>query len=148
MSTSPVSPEDIRAAAETHQELGPEYSDAVVASFLEKVDREVAARVEARLSGMAAAEPAKRGKRGRALMKRRVVRDALAASAGALALAGAIGLHGAVGPHGGPPPAFPRPPQVTVVRPDGDALHFFRGDAGARGIRLLPHIVIPNPGRH
>jgi hypothetical protein len=51
MSTSPVSPEDIRAAAEVHQELGPEYSDAVVASFLNKVDREVAARVKARLAG-------------------------------------------------------------------------------------------------
>src|SRR5260221_12138851 len=51
MSTSPLSPEDIRAAAEVHRELGPEYSDAVVASFLEKVDREIAARVEARLAG-------------------------------------------------------------------------------------------------
>lgn len=30
----PVSPEDIRAAAEVHQELGPEYSDVVVAAFL------------------------------------------------------------------------------------------------------------------
>ena len=27
MSTSPLSPQEIRAAAETHQELGPEYSD-------------------------------------------------------------------------------------------------------------------------
>jgi hypothetical protein len=33
-----------------HRELGPEYSDAVVAAFLDKVDREVAARVEARLA--------------------------------------------------------------------------------------------------
>jgi hypothetical protein len=145
MSTSPVSPEDIRAAAETHQELGPEYSDAVVASFLEKVDREVAARVEARLSGMAPAKPAKRGKRGTALVKRRIVRDALAAGVGALALAGAIGLHGAVGPHG-PPPGFP-PPQITVNRPGGGAVRIFHGEA-ARGIRLLPHIVIPAPGRH
>jgi hypothetical protein len=50
MSTSPVSPEDVRAAAEVHQELGPEYSDAVVAAFLDKVDKEVAARVQARLA--------------------------------------------------------------------------------------------------
>jgi len=57
MSTSPLSPDDIRAAAEVHQELGPEYNDAVVASFLEKVDREIAARVEARLAGVARAEP-------------------------------------------------------------------------------------------
>lgn len=52
MNTSPVSPDDIRAAAAAHQELGPEYSDAVVAAFLERVDRAVAARVEARLAGM------------------------------------------------------------------------------------------------
>ena len=49
MSTSPLSPQEIRAAAETHKELGPEYSDAVVESFLERVDREIAARVDARL---------------------------------------------------------------------------------------------------
>src|SRR5450755_3771765 len=63
MSTSPISPDDIRAAAEVHQELGPEYNDAVVASFLEKVDREIAARVEARLAGVARAEPAKQTNR-------------------------------------------------------------------------------------
>src|ERR1035441_7092443 len=51
MSTSPLSPEEIRAAAEAHRELGPEYSDAVVASFIEKVDKEIAARVDARLAG-------------------------------------------------------------------------------------------------
>src|ERR1022692_4050724 len=51
MTTSPLSPEEIRAAAEAHRELGPEYSDAVVASFLEKVDQEIAARVDARLAG-------------------------------------------------------------------------------------------------
>jgi hypothetical protein len=59
MTDSPLSPQEIRAAAEVHQELGPEYSDAVVASFLEKVDREIAARVEARLAGMPRPEPAK-----------------------------------------------------------------------------------------
>jgi hypothetical protein len=67
MSTSPLSPEDIRAAAEVHRELGPEYSDAVVASFLEKVDREIAARVEARLAGRPQTPPAKPGSR-RALL--------------------------------------------------------------------------------
>lgn len=45
-----MSPEDIRAAAGAHHELGPEYSDAVVASFLEKVDQEIAARVDERLA--------------------------------------------------------------------------------------------------
>jgi hypothetical protein len=58
MSTSPLFPEDIRAAAEVHRELGPEYSDAVVASFLEKVDKEIAARVEARLASTRPAKPA------------------------------------------------------------------------------------------
>lgn len=52
MNTSPVSPDDIRAAAAAQHELGPEYSDAVVAAFLERVDRAVAARVEARLASM------------------------------------------------------------------------------------------------
>jgi hypothetical protein len=50
MGTSPLSPEDIRAAAGAHHELGPEYSDAVVASFLERVDQEIAARVAERLA--------------------------------------------------------------------------------------------------
>jgi hypothetical protein len=50
MGTSPLSPQDIRAAAGAHHELGPEYSDAVVASFIEKVDQEIAARVEERLA--------------------------------------------------------------------------------------------------
>jgi len=47
---------EIRAAAAAHEELGPEYSDAVVASFLERVEEEIAARVEARLA--AAPHPA------------------------------------------------------------------------------------------
>ena len=55
--SSELSPGEIRAAAEAHRELGPEYSDAVVESFLERVDkrvaervdREIAARVDARL---------------------------------------------------------------------------------------------------
>jgi hypothetical protein len=49
--------EDIRAAAEVHRELGPDYSDAVAASFLEKVDRAVAARVDARLAGAPPGRP-------------------------------------------------------------------------------------------
>ena len=49
MSTSPLSPQEIRAAAAAHKELGPEYSDAAIESFLERVDREITARVDARL---------------------------------------------------------------------------------------------------
>jgi hypothetical protein len=60
MSTSPLSPEDIRAAAEVHRELGPEYSDAVVASFLAKIDREIAARVDARIAATPHAPQAQR----------------------------------------------------------------------------------------
>jgi hypothetical protein len=50
MSTSPFSPEEIRAAAEAHRELGTEYHDAVVESFLAKIEREIDARVDARLA--------------------------------------------------------------------------------------------------
>ncbi len=85
MSTSPLSPEDIRAAAEAHQELGPEYQDAVVASFLEKVDKEVAARVEARLADLPRAEPAKQNNR-RTLVK------GMAIGAAAVALVVAVGF--------------------------------------------------------
>jgi hypothetical protein len=87
MSTSPLSPEDIRAAAEVHHELGPEYSDAVVASFLEKVDRELAARVEARLAEAARTAPRQQDSR-RAMLKGLVV----GACAGALAATVALGL--------------------------------------------------------
>lgn len=70
MGTSPLSPEDIRAAAGAHHELGPEYSDAVVASFLERVDQEIAARVDERLAaaGPPRARSVEPGNR-RAMMK-------------------------------------------------------------------------------
>ncbi|HXB49458.1 MAG TPA: hypothetical protein VNW50_16975 [Streptosporangiaceae bacterium] len=57
MDNSRLSPEEIRAAAEVHNELSPEYRDAVVASFLEKVDVEIAARIDARLAGVVVAGP-------------------------------------------------------------------------------------------
>lgn len=57
MSTSPLSPDDIRAAAEVHAELGPEYRDAVVESFLAKIDDEIAARIDARLAAAAPRAP-------------------------------------------------------------------------------------------
>jgi hypothetical protein len=46
MSTSPLDPQDVRAAAEVDRELGPEYSDEVVAAFIDRVDRAVAARAK------------------------------------------------------------------------------------------------------
>jgi hypothetical protein len=79
MSTSPVSPEDIRAAAEVHQELGPEYSDAVVAAFLDKIDKEVDARVEARLAEASRGKLSRRGRR-----RTLVAGVAMGACAGAL----------------------------------------------------------------
>jgi hypothetical protein len=57
--TSSLSPEELRAAAEVHTELGPGYSDAVVDSFLEKVGREIDARVDARLAGGYRGRPAR-----------------------------------------------------------------------------------------
>ena len=57
MSTSPLSPQEIRAAAEAHKELGPEYSDAVIESFLERVDREITARADARLGPVPREQP-------------------------------------------------------------------------------------------
>lgn len=76
MSTSPLSPQEIRAAAEAHHELGPEYSDAVIASFLEKVDRQVDARADARLAATSQAEPAKLDRR-RTLLKGIVIGTAV-----------------------------------------------------------------------
>jgi hypothetical protein len=57
MSTSPLSPQEIRAAAAAHKELGPEYSDAVIESFLERVDREITARADARLGPVSREQP-------------------------------------------------------------------------------------------
>ena len=56
MTDSPLSAGELRAAAETHKELGPEYRDAVLESFVERVGREIDARVDARLA-QAAVQP-------------------------------------------------------------------------------------------
>jgi hypothetical protein len=52
MSDSPLSAQDIRAAAEVHRELGPDYGDAVVQSFLAKIDKHIEERVEQRLASV------------------------------------------------------------------------------------------------
>ena len=57
MTDSPLSAGDLRAAAETHKELPAEYRDAVLDSFVDRVGREIDARVDARLA-QAAARPA------------------------------------------------------------------------------------------
>jgi hypothetical protein len=53
---SPLSAGEFRAAAETHSELGPEYRDAVLDQFVDRVGREIDARVDARLA-QAARQP-------------------------------------------------------------------------------------------
>lgn len=47
--STPLCPDEIRAAAAVHHELGPEYADDVVASFLDRIDKEISARIDARL---------------------------------------------------------------------------------------------------
>jgi hypothetical protein len=49
VSSSSFSRDEIRAAAETHREIGPDYQEAVIESFLDKVGKEIDARVDARL---------------------------------------------------------------------------------------------------
>jgi hypothetical protein len=63
--TTSMSPEDIRAAAETYRELGPGYQDAVIESFLDKVSGEIDARVDSRLlRQQSQAQPTGRARRG------------------------------------------------------------------------------------
>lgn len=50
MSDPGLSPDEVRAVAEVHNELGPEYRDAIVESFLEKIDKQVDARIDAQLA--------------------------------------------------------------------------------------------------
>jgi hypothetical protein len=49
MSNQPLAPEDVRAAAGAHHELGAPYSDAVIESFLERIDQKIDARLDDRL---------------------------------------------------------------------------------------------------
>ncbi len=84
MSDSPLSAQDIRAAAEVHRELGADYGDAVVESFLAKIDKHIEARVEQRLAS--AKRPVRRPVDPARLRDRRT---ALAGAAIGLAVAGA-----------------------------------------------------------
>lgn len=59
--------EDLQAALGARRELGPEYEDAVIDSFLERVDKSIQARVDARVAeragdrGQVARRPSQRG---------------------------------------------------------------------------------------
>jgi hypothetical protein len=52
MKDAPLTAQDVRAAAEVHGELGPDYQDAVVESFLAKIDKQIEARVDERLAAV------------------------------------------------------------------------------------------------
>jgi ferric-dicitrate binding protein FerR (iron transport regulator) len=99
MSDSPVGPDDVRAAAQTYRELGPDYHDAVIASFVDRIDREVDARVEARLAELAAAPPPLPPARRK---RRHVLRGTVAAGAGALAVLAAVAGVAVTGSHTAP----------------------------------------------
>jgi len=60
VSSTSFTRDEIRAAAETHNELGHDYQAAVIDSFLDKVGREIDARVDARLAAPHLARPARR----------------------------------------------------------------------------------------
>jgi hypothetical protein len=84
MGDSRLSPDEIRAAAEVHNELGPDYHDAVVQSFLDKLDDEVSARIDAQLG----ARPARKAPADPALLERkRTQLGAMAAGSAVAALA-------------------------------------------------------------
>lgn len=57
MSTSSLEPDEVRAAAELHRELEPEYRDAVVESFVDRVGKEIDARVDQRLAAQPRPQP-------------------------------------------------------------------------------------------
>jgi hypothetical protein len=83
MGDARLSANEIRAAAEVHSELGPDYQDAVVESFLEKIDKEVGARIDAQLTAARQS-----GARDPALMDRkRAQLGAMAAGSALAALA-------------------------------------------------------------
>lgn len=86
-----VSPEEIRAAAETYKELGPGYRDAVIESFLDNVGREIDARVDARVAGQA--PPPARSPRGLAGSPMAVAIISMILGAPISAIAVAAGRH-------------------------------------------------------
>jgi len=89
MGDSRLSPDEIRAAADVHNELGPDYRDAVVQSFLDKLDGDITARIDAQLAarpaGKTAADPA-------VLDRKRVQLGAVAAGSVITALASAAAV--------------------------------------------------------
>ena len=57
MTDSPFPAAELRAAAETYDELGPAYRDAVAESLVDRIGRQIDARVDARLAEVVAGPP-------------------------------------------------------------------------------------------
>jgi hypothetical protein len=81
MASSRPTAQDIRAAAETHDEISPEYKDAVVASFLDRIDHHIAARVDVQLGRAAEDSVVRRPRRPADPTRQIVLRSVLAGSA-------------------------------------------------------------------
>jgi hypothetical protein len=97
VSSPSLSPDEIRAAAETHRDLGPEYQSAVIESFLDRVGREIDARVDARLAAARMPPPQPvRQQRERSPLALAIVSISLGVPLSAIAVA--AGSH---------PPGFP-----------------------------------------
>lgn len=60
MVVADLTPNEIAAALAARRELGPEYEDAIAASLAERVEREIAARVDAGLAARTVARDAPR----------------------------------------------------------------------------------------
>jgi hypothetical protein len=131
MSTSPVDPQEVRAAAEVHRDLGPEYSDAVVAEFIDRVDRAVAARVEARLAEERRHQPARRD-RHRTLLK------GVALGVCASALVAGVGIS-----HVASVDAHQSQAKVMVPRGDFGPGKGFNVGPGPGPIKAIPRPVKP-----
>ena len=106
MITPPLSAQDLQAAAEVHQELGTEYSDAVVESFLAKVDARLDERVKERLAELA---PPRRRSLATLTVRPRNLLTGMMIGAGGLGVPFFLHLYSATYPwRGSPSPGTPR----------------------------------------
>ena len=137
MSTSPLDPQEIRAAAEVSRELGPEYDDALIAAFIDRVDRAVAARVEARLADEGLSQPpATRDHHRRSLLKGM----AIGVCAGALVAGVGLSHVAASGSQSGSQAV------VQKAGPGAREFRIFPGRDGKPVIRVIkPPPALPKP---
>ena len=112
MKDSRLTTEDVRAAAEVHRELGPDYGDAVVESFLAKIDQQIEARVDERLAGLTGLT-GPQGPIGLTGATGATGFTGLTGPAGPQGVAGLVGAIGATGPAG---PAGPQGRPATGTR--------------------------------